>query len=111
VRPYHFTTTSLAVALTKISDQGADFMGLAACAAEAYFVKLWWQPPGNTTIPTVGTTPPNLTIQVPSTGSPPVAWSRPLNPGGPAWVAVTKYQTDIDTTTVAGGDVITLFLD
>lgn len=112
--PYTFVTTTNAVALTQVKGgQNADFYGIIATSAEAagaMFVKLWWGGNNNAT-PVLGTTLPNITISVPTTGLiVPFEW--PLVYPGPLWVAVTKLNVGTDTTVLAtGGGVVTLLLE
>lgn len=110
--PLHFTTTNGTPALNLINGgQPVGFMGGSSSNAEAanFFIKLWWQK-DKTAIPVIGTTAPDLTIQVPSAGLPPFTVLQSLNAGGACWYAATLLAADADTTALAGGDVVTLFL-
>ena len=112
--PYTFVTTTNAVALTQLKGgQNCDFLGIIATsmeAAGAMFVKLWWGGNSNAT-PILGTTLPNVTISVPTTGLIVPFWGPLIQPG-PLWVAVTKLNIGTDTTVLAtGGGVVTLFLE
>jgi len=112
--PYTFVSTTTTPALVQLKGgQNCDFWGLIATsmeAAGAMFVKLWWG--GNTTAtPVLGTTLPDLTISVPTTGLvQPLDWA--LVHSGPLWFAVTKNNVGTDATAlVTGGGVITFFLE
>lgn len=124
-RSTHFTTTTSAPAAVLLPS-ASTFLGIAATSAEAaaYYVKLWWEGTGTapptvpggaqpaTSGPTVGTTVPNITIQVPTTGLLLTTLAEPLNNGGRIWYWVTKNAADSDNTAlVTGGDVITLIYD
>ena len=114
MRTYHFTTGTGTPALNLVSATGCAFLGMAATCAEAaaYFVKIWWGgTAAGTELPVIGTTAPNLTIQVPTTGTF-QEFNHPLQGGGPMWVAATKNAGDTDDTALTtGGDVISLFVD
>lgn len=87
-----------------------NLMGMVATntAAYAIFVKFYW----NVGAPTVGTTLPNLTVNVPTLATLPLVLPQyGLLNNGDLWVAVTKLVADTDTTvTVAGDGLITFFL-
>ncbi len=76
-------------------------------AATAFYLKIWW----TQAAPTVGTTPPDLVIQVPpldgATGAPGsvvFSWSGGvLDAPFPAWVACVTGIADSDNTAVAAG--------
>lgn len=112
--PFHFTTTTGTPALTAINGgQPVGFSGAGASNAESatIYLKLWWQK-NKTTVPVIGTTSPDLTIQIPSTGLVPFTLIRSLNAGGSCYYAVTANAADTDDTALtSGGDVITLFLE
>jgi hypothetical protein len=113
VRPYHFSTTTATPALTQLQGEAVALLGITATSAESagYFVKIWWAHNSGTEIPVIGTTAPDLTIEV-GTGGICQEFNHPLQGGGPAWVSVTKNAADTDATALTtGGDVITLFLD
>jgi hypothetical protein len=110
VIPYHFTTGTATPVLTQVGQYG--LCGFSATSAEAanFFLKFWWA--HNAGLPTIGTTAPDVTILVPTTGLVPELFVRSLQGGGALWVAATKLAADSDTTALtAGGDVITLFLE
>jgi len=82
-------------------------------AAYAIFVKFYWfSQVGAATSPTVGTTAPDMTINIPTLSSLTRLFPQyGLTRNGDLWVAVTKVATDADTTvTVAGDGLITFFL-
>jgi len=112
--PYTFVTTTGTPALTQVKGGGScDFLGIIATsmeAAGAMFVKLWWGGNSNAT-PVLGTTLPNLTISIPTTG---IVQSLDLGLifPGPLWVAVTKNNVGTDATALTtGGGVVTLLLE
>lgn len=112
MRPYSLVTTTATPALIELGGAVA-VLGLTVAAAEAFYLKFWWT--GSSSInenPVIGTTLPQWTVQVPSTGIAPAEFNHPLQGGGTVWVAATKnlIGTD-DTALTTGGDVITLFLD
>lgn len=81
-------------------------------AAYAIFVKFYWfdKSTGAAVAPTVGTTLPDLTINVPTASSFNIRFDG-ITKRGDLWVAVTKLAADTDTTaTVAGDGLITFFL-
>jgi hypothetical protein len=110
-RSYHVTTGTGAVAATLING-ASDYLGIVVATAETtpFYIKLWWS--GNTNVaPTVGTTIPKLTIEVPTTGLS-SHLSFPLNNGGLLywWASTNAADTD-STALVVGGDVITIIFD
>lgn len=83
-------------------------------AAYAIFIKFYWfdASAGAATKPTVGTTAPNLTLNIPTIATTPFYFGKDgLYNKGDLWVAVTKLVADTDTTvTVAGDGLITFML-
>jgi hypothetical protein len=71
--------------------------------AAARFVKLY----DATDQPTVGTTVPALTIEVPASGQLFLAWPDGINFGHTMWMATTVNAVDSDSTAVGAGDLIT----
>lgn len=71
--------------------------------AAVRFVKLY----DSTDQPTVGTTVPALTIEVPASGQLYLAWPQGINFGHSMWSATTVNAVDSDTTAVGAGDLIT----
>lgn len=120
-RMYKFTTLNT-TNLRQVSDGPAAVYGgsFVNTTADAYYVKLYWfKPTASAAAPTVGTTVPDVTIQVPSFdeaagigGNLPVAFPFGLmQNSGQLYIAVTGAAGDSDTTAVAAGQgVITLFL-
>jgi hypothetical protein len=111
---YPYVSTTSAVALVEPKpNQACDFWGLAATsmeAAGAMFLKIFWGGNSNAT-PVLGTTLPDVTISIPTTGLL-VPFHVPLVHPGRMWFAVTKNNVGTDTTVlVTGGGVITLFLE
>lgn len=113
MRPLHFTTVTGTAVLTPINGgQPVGLLGGCASSVESttIYLKLWWQH-DNAAIPVIGTTPPDVTIQIPTTGLVPFTFNYSLQGGGACWYSATLLAADSDTTSVgAGGDVITLFL-
>jgi len=125
-RSTHFTTTTAAVAATRLPSASV-FLGIIATSAEAasgLFVKLWWEGTGTappttaggsqpaTAAPIVGTTVPHLTIPIPTVTGLAFNLAEPLNNGGNIWYWVTGAAADNSTAVLAtGGDVITLVYD
>lgn len=111
---YHFTTAGT-TNLTEITtgNKSTNFKGCYAANAAAYaiYLKLYWQGNSNSA-PVVGTTAPNATIQIPTTGLNDHISRDSLTSVGPLWIAVTKLAADADTTAVVAGDgIITLLLE
>lgn len=106
--------------LTKLLDQGGTLTGLAAVCTAAYaiFVKFYWYTPtvANPT-PTVGTTVPDITIEVPALGTTtgsvnPTIPPQGVSKSGQLYMAVTKLATDADATVVVAGDgLISVFYE
>ena len=106
--------------LTKVRDYPTTVKGIIAVntAAYAIFVKLYWfAPTASAPAPTVGTTPPQVTIEIPAlsttTGGVLQSFTEGFTGGnGNLWIAVTKLAADSDTTaTVAGDGLISLLVD
>lgn len=106
--------------LTKVSDGPSVVKGLAAVntAAYAIFIKLYWfAPTASAAAPTVGTTAPQVTIELPAlgttTGGVQQSWPDGFVGGnGNLFMAVTKLAADSDTTAVLAGDgLISLLVD
>ena len=111
---YTFVTTTSAVAFIQPKpNQHADWYGICATsmeAAGAMFVKLWWSGNSNTA-PVLGTTLPDITMSIPTTGLIQTFQWPDVHPGL-LYVAVTKNNVGTDTTVLAtGGGVVTLFLE
>ena len=119
---YHFTAGTATPAATLVAGgAGSTFYGLAATNGEAaaIFLKLYWEGTGTaapsvggvqpaTTLPTAGTTIPQLTIPVPVGGLFNLSFD-PVNLGGRIWYWVTKNAADTDATALTtGGDVFSL---
>jgi hypothetical protein len=110
-----FTTGTGTPAAALVPGGYAQLLGIAASNAEAavYYLKLWWAAnSGSTSVPTVGTTIPSLTLPIPTTGQPLTALTQAVNNGGPLWYWVTKNAADTDATALTtGGDVVNLILE
>lgn len=112
-------TTGATTNLTKVGSAGgqaANLKGIVVTntAAYAIFVKLFWS--NTNTIPTVGTTVPQLTITCPaaatSGGGTNISFPDGITNNGPLWMWVTKLAVVTDTTvTVAGDGIITLLIE
>lgn len=100
--------TASSTNLTKIKDGPANLKGLVACntAAYAIFVKFYWFKPSATAeAPTVGTTVPDVTFNVPTVASIQPSFPDGMTKGlGQLYMAVTKLAADTDTTAVVAGD-------
>lgn len=103
--------TGASTNLTKLKDLPANLKGIAAVCTAAYaiFVKFYWYTPtAAAPAPTVGTTVPDMTIEVPAlgttTGGVLQSWPDGISKAGLLFMAVTKLATDADTTVVVAGD-------
>lgn len=112
--------TAATTNLTKVRDGPATVKGIIAVntAAYAIFVKLYWYVPTNAApTPTVGTTAPHVTIELPALGTTTGGIERSFTEGfsggnGQLWMAVTKLATEADATVVVAGDgLISLLVD
>lgn len=121
MKPYKFTTLNT-TNLRKVANGLCALRGIAACNTQdtPIFVKFYWfKPAGSAEAPTVGTTVPDLTIAVPRadvdlgpSGDLLQAFEAGLVAGdGALFIAVTAAAGDTDTTAVAAGSIVTLFLD
>ena len=111
MQAYKFTTTTATPALIGPLP-ATDFLGATASSAEAatFYLKLWWTHDSGG--PIIGTTAPDATFPIPSTGLLPFEFNHPLQEGGMLYCAVTKNAADTDDTALTtGGDVVTLFLN
>lgn len=105
--------------LNQVRNGPAKVKGIIAVNTAAYeiFVKLYWfQPAASASGPTVGTTPPNVTIAIPAlgttTGGAMQSFTDAFTGAGNLFIAVTKLAADTDTTAVAAGDgLISLLVD
>lgn len=96
--------------LTKLKDGAANLKGIAALntTAAAIFLKFfWYTPTASAPVPTVGTTVPDITIEIPAlgttTGSILQSWPDGITKQGELWLAVTNLAADSDNTAVAAG--------
>jgi hypothetical protein len=107
--PYHFTTAASTNLLPIGSaDQGGNLKGFSvANVATAIYIKLYW----SNTIPTVGTTVPNMTIGVLASVNVYQAFPDGVTGNGQMWVAVTGAAADSDSSVAAAGAVITLLVE
>lgn len=106
--------------LTQVRNSPATVKGIIAVntAAYAIFVKLYWfAPTATASTPTVGTTLPQVTIEIPALGTTTGGIQQSFTEGftagnGNLWIAVTKLAADTDTTAVVAGDgLISLLVD
>ena len=106
--------------LTKVREGTTKVKGIIAVntAAYAIFVKFYWfRPTSSAAAPTVGTTAPQITLELPALGTTTGGVQFQSDDGmvgGDAelWIAVTKLPADSDTTAVLAGDgLISLLVD
>jgi hypothetical protein len=106
--------------LNQVRNGPANVKGIIAVNTAAYeiFVKLYWfRPTASATGPTVGTTPPDVTIALPALGTTTGGVMQSFADGftgktGNLFIAVTKLAADTDTTAVLAGDgLISLLVD
>jgi hypothetical protein len=96
--------------LNQVKGYGANLKGalLINTNAAARYVKLY----ESTDTPTVGTTAPAFTIEVPASSQVPLTWSDGINFGKTMWVATTTGVADTDSTAVGAGDLyVQLFVE
>lgn len=105
-----FTTTA-STNLTQIrSGQACKVMGLSGTGvAAAYYIHFYWVI-GNVT-PTVGTTVPQLTIQVPITNGLTIDWAGGITAPGALWVSVTGGPLDTDSTNATVSAVVSILVE
>lgn len=100
--------------LTKLKDIGSGVLKSVDAintTAAAVFLKFYWFPfNASAAAPTVGTTVPDLTIEIPAlgttTGNVNRDWSAGLSKAGVLWFAITNLVADSDNTAVAAGSAI-----
>ena len=104
--------------LTQVKTYGANVKGWAILntSAAASFVKLYFYVPGSVTAgvdaPTVGTTPPSITIEIPAGAMEKQSYPDGVSMKGDLWMATTTAAADASTAPVAAGDLITqLFIE
>lgn len=96
--------------LNTVKQYGANLKGalLINTNAAARYVKLY----EDTDAPTVGTTVPALTIDVPASSQVSLTWPDGINFSKTMWVATTTGVADSDTTAVGAGDLyVQLFVE
>ncbi len=98
------------VNLTKVKDGPAKLMGveLLNTTAAAIYIKFYFhQPTEAVPAPVVGTTVPDMTIQIPAlgttTGSDGRDWANGITKPGNLYFALTNLPADNDATVVAAG--------
>lgn len=99
--------------LTKLKDGPATLKGVACVntTVAAVFLKVYWFiPSASAASPTVGTTVPDITIEIPAlgtaTGNVLQSWPDGLAKAGELYVAVTNLVADSDATAVAANSAI-----
>lgn len=98
--------------LNQVRGSPATVKGIIAVNTAAYeiFIKLYWfRPTASASGPTVGTTPPSVTIAIPALGTTTGGIMQSFDEGfqggdGNLFIAVTKLAADSDTTAVVAGD-------
>jgi hypothetical protein len=102
-------TVSTSVNLTQVKQGSANLKGwnIVNATQAAMFVKLYWfQPTASAAAPTVGTTVPNLTIQVSNGLSSNQSFPDGITMPGQLFYAVTTSAPDGDTAGVSAGGLI-----
>ena len=106
-----FRLVSLATTnLQQVKGYSANLKGglIINTNAAARFVKLY----ESTDAPTVGTTAPALTIEIPASSQLPLAWPDGINFSKTMWMATTVNVADSDATAVGAGDLyVQLFVE
>lgn len=100
--------------LTKLKDNAANFKGFLINnpSGAAVFVKLYWFiPTAAAAAPTVGTTVPDITIQVGTIGSDHESFPDGITKAGELWLATTLLVTDADATAAPAGVLISIFYE
>lgn len=100
--------------LTQIKDQAVGVLksvDAVNTTAAAVFVKFYWYvPTASNPTPTVGTTVPDLTLEIPAlgttTGNLTRDWASGLSKAGLLFLAVTNLVADNDATAVAAGSAV-----
>lgn len=100
--------------LTRVKDGPAKLMGceLTNTTAAAVFIKFYWHlPTAAVPIPVVGTTVPDITIEIPALGTTTGSDSRDWASGliknvGNLFFAITNLVADNDATAVAAGSAL-----
>lgn len=76
------------------------------------FVKLYWYTPTPAApIPVVGTTVPDITIQVGTVASDHESWPDGITKAGELWLATTLLVGDADATAVPAGELLSVFYE
>lgn len=112
-------TTANTTNLTKVKDLPASLKGISCLntTAAAIFLKFFWYvPTASAPTPTVGTTVPDITIELPAlgttTGNVIQSWPDGLQKSGQLFLAVTNLAADSDNTAVAAGSgIISVFYE
>lgn len=111
--------TAATTNLTKIKDGPATLKGIAFVntTAAAIFVRFYWYIPTSAAPdPSVGTTAPDITIEVPAlgttTGGVTQSWPDGITKAGRLYMAVTTLPADTDATAVgAGAGILSVFYE
>lgn len=112
-------TTANSTNLTKVKDQPASLKGwqLLNTSAAAIFLKFYWYvPTASAPTPTVGTTVPDITVELPAlgttTGNEGKSFPDGIQKAGLLFLAVTNLAADSDATVVAAGSgIISVFYE
>lgn len=106
-------TTAASTNLTKIKDGPANFKGFVANgSAGAMFVKLYWYTPTPTApVPVVGTTVPDITLQIANTAGDHESFPDGITKAGELWVATTAAAVDTDSAVVAANNTVSIFYE
>jgi hypothetical protein len=100
--------------LTRLKDVGSGVLKSVDAlntTAAAVFLKFYWFPfNASAPAPTVGTTVPDLTLEIPAlgttTGNLTRDWATGLSKAGVLWFAITNLAADSDNTVVAANSAI-----
>lgn len=106
--------TAATTNLTKLKDGPANFKGFVFNnpSGAAIFVKLYWYTPTTAApVPVVGTTVPDITIQIGTIGSDHESFPDGVTKAGELWVATTLLVTDADATAVPAGVLLSVFYE
>jgi hypothetical protein len=102
--------TAATTNLIKVKDQPANLKGISCLntTAAAIFLKIYWYvPTASAPTPTVGTTVPDMTIELPAlgttTGNVIQSWPDGVSKAGLMFIAVTNLAADSDATAVGAG--------
>lgn len=110
----HFSVTTGAPALQAVGPPNKQInvtgISVTSDTTNICYLKIWWQGNSNAS-PTIGTTAPNVTIQIPASTGLTQTFYSPLSNAGPCFAALTKNATDTDVTALTGGATATIFIE